>query len=251
MCTVVILCRPGHDWPLLIAANRDEMKDRPWSAPARHWPERPEVLAGRDDLAGGSWMGINDHGVVACVLNRRGTLGPAKGKRSRGELVLECLDHADASIAALALSELRPQSYRPFNMVVADHRDAFFVAHRAETAEVEVRRLPEGLTMLTAREPNDSASPRIARNRALFEKAAVPDPAAGDWRDWEALLASRAGGEVVPEAAMCFELPSGFATVSSACVALPAPNLAGIRPVFRFAAGPPDRAAFRPLVMQI
>ena len=54
MCTVVILRRPGHPWPLVFAANRDEMLDRPWRPPGRHWPERPEVVAGLEacfDLA--------------------------------------------------------------------------------------------------------------------------------------------------------------------------------------------------------
>ena len=93
MCTLVILYRPDHDWPVLIAANRDEMLDRAWSAPARHWPDRPEVVAGRDKLAGGSWLGVNDHGVAAGILNRLGSLGPDANKRTRGELVLEALDH--------------------------------------------------------------------------------------------------------------------------------------------------------------
>ena len=48
MCTVVILRRPGHPWPIVFAANRDEMLDRPWQAPGRHWPDRPEVVAGLD-----------------------------------------------------------------------------------------------------------------------------------------------------------------------------------------------------------
>ena len=47
---LVILRRPGHDWPLILAANRDEMIDRPWQPPARHWPDRPEVLAGLKNL---------------------------------------------------------------------------------------------------------------------------------------------------------------------------------------------------------
>ena len=42
MCTLVILRRPGHAWPLILGANRDEMKDRPWSPPGRHWPDRPD-----------------------------------------------------------------------------------------------------------------------------------------------------------------------------------------------------------------
>ena len=82
MCSVIVLYRPGHNWPLLWASNRDEMADRPWSPPARHWPDRNEVVAGRDELAGGTWLGINDAGVVAGVLNRRNTLGPQEGKRS-------------------------------------------------------------------------------------------------------------------------------------------------------------------------
>jgi hypothetical protein len=99
MCSVIILFRPGHDWPILWASNRDEMLDRSWSPPARHWPDRPDVVAGKDELAGGTWLGINDFGVIAGVLNRRDSLGPAPGKRSRGELGLDALDFADAADA--------------------------------------------------------------------------------------------------------------------------------------------------------
>jgi len=100
MCTLVILRRPAHEWPLILAANRDEMAGRPWKPPGRHWPDRPEVVGGIDLESGGSWLARNDHGVVAAVLNRVGSLGPAPGKRTRGELVLDALDHADAGAAA-------------------------------------------------------------------------------------------------------------------------------------------------------
>ncbi|MBT3810853.1 MAG: hypothetical protein HOF99_15230, partial [Rhodospirillaceae bacterium] len=63
MCTLVILRRPGHSWPLLIAANRDEMIDRAWQSPARHWPDREDVVGGLDELAGGTWLALNDNGV--------------------------------------------------------------------------------------------------------------------------------------------------------------------------------------------
>src|SRR5437773_2414816 len=55
MCTLVILRRPEHAWPIIIGANRDEMIDRPALPPDRHWPDRPEVVAGLDRLAGGTW----------------------------------------------------------------------------------------------------------------------------------------------------------------------------------------------------
>src|SRR6202030_2470467 len=140
MCTLVILRRPGHRWPVLIGANRDEMIDRASKPPGRHWPDRPELVAGRDLLAGGSWLGINDWGVAAAVLNRHGSLGPAPDRRSRGELVLEALDHADAAAAARALAQLNPAAYRTFNLIVADNRDGFWLRH-ADTGPGELRPL--------------------------------------------------------------------------------------------------------------
>src|SRR3954462_3404543 len=106
MCTLVILRRPEHDWPVVIGANRDEMIDRPAKPPGRHWADRVEVVAGLDLLAGGSWLGISEGGVAAEILPRHGSLGSAGGLRSRGELVLEALAHADAAAAAAALSQL-------------------------------------------------------------------------------------------------------------------------------------------------
>ena len=99
MCSIVILRQPGATYPLILGGNRDEMAGRPWKLPARHWPDRPDLIGGIDELAGGSWLALNDTGVVAVVLNRMGTLGPEDGKRSRGELVLDALDYADAADA--------------------------------------------------------------------------------------------------------------------------------------------------------
>jgi len=224
------------------------MADRPWTAPGRLWPDRPEVVAGRDDLAGGSWLGLNDHGVVAAMLNRHGTLGPEQGKRSRGELVLEALDHADAIEAAGALSELNPGAYRPFNMIVADSHDAVWLRHAGDGA-VQARPLEDGLWMLTAREVNDPTDPRIAANltRVRMLPAPVPDSPDG-WDVWTAVQGRPAApGAAAPSAGMCFALPSGFATVSAAQIALPAPAQGASAPVFRFAAGPPDRTPFAPV----
>src|SRR5579872_6476940 len=114
MCTVVLLIRPGHAWPLLLAANRDEMLARAWDSPAAYWPDQPGVVAGRDRSAGGTWMGINRHGVAAAVLNRPGSLGPAAGKRSRGELPLLALEAGSAGEAASAIAALDPGRWRSF-----------------------------------------------------------------------------------------------------------------------------------------
>jgi hypothetical protein len=247
MCTVVLLRRPGHAWPLILGANRDEMRDRPWLPPARHWPDRAEIIAGQDQLAGGSWLGVNDHGIVAAILNRTGSLGPAAGKRSRGELVLDALDFADAADAATTLAALDADAYRPFNLVVADDRDAFWLAHRGR-GPIAVAEIPEGLSMLTARELDDQTSPRIQRYGPRFTAAAPPDPDRDDWHDWEALLGD---GEpdpgLGPESAMRFLLPVGFGTVSSSIIAIPPAGLAK-HPVWRFARAGAADLTWEPVV---
>ena len=257
MCTVIILRRPGHPWPFIFAANRDEMLARPWRPPGRHWPHRPEVVAGLDETSGGSWLGLNDHGVLAAVLNRVNSLGPAPGKRSRGELVLEALDHADASTAAAGLSHLDPAAYRSFNLVIADHRAAFWLRnlgedpiHRRAAARVEIFELPAGLSMITAQDRNDWTSARIRSYLPRFEAAEPPDPKTGKWSVWTKILKSRRVGRGGgPEAAMTIVTDFGFATVSSSVIALPGPpkSLRGPpnRPVWRFAAGRPDQTPYR------
>jgi uncharacterized protein with NRDE domain len=244
VCTLVALRRSAADWPLLLAANRDELVTRPALPPARHWPDRPEVLAGQDLEAGGSWLGINDWGVVAAVLNRVGTLGPAAGKRSRGELVLEALDHADAADAAAALAELDPAAYRSFNLIVADNRDGFWVRHDGRS--IDVRPLPLGLSMITAHDLNDPASPRIRRYRRLFADAAVPDPGRGEWSDWQLLLAARSTETGDPRDAMCIVTNGPYGTCSSSLVGVPADP--GVKPVWLYADGRPGEAEFVPVV---
>jgi hypothetical protein len=265
MCTLVIARRPGSDWPVLIGANRDEMADRPWQPPGRHWPDRADTVAGRDELAGGSWLGLNDSGVVAAILNRTGSLGPAAGKRSRGELVLEALDHADARDAAVALAALDGCAYRSFNLIVADNRDAYWLRGIGE-GKVTVKTVPAGVSMITSRELNDPASPRIRTFLERFRAAALPDPAydrdadpaagpaaspvGGDWSAWQALLANRmhdiADG---PREAMCVVTDSGYGTVSSSLIALPSAERQGTKPLWLFADGRPGEATFSPVPM--
>lgn len=243
MCTCVILRRPGHAWPLLIAANRDEMATRPSRAPGRHWPDRPEIIAGLDLGSGGSWLGVNDHGVVAAVMNREGTLGPLPGKRSRGELVLEALDHAEAAEAAGALADLHPDAYRPFNLVVADPRAAYWIRHGGEGA-IRVHPIAPGLHMLTAGELDDPRDPRIAAQRGRFIAAPAPDPERDLWTSWQDLLGAGPADGHPPEASMVVATEDGFGTRSAALVAIPAYPGYGSGAVWWHADGRPDQVEF-------
>jgi uncharacterized protein with NRDE domain len=248
MCTFVILRRPEHVWPVIIGANRDEMIDRPALAPGRHWSDRAEVIAGMDLLGGGSWLGLNDWGLAAGILNRHGSLGPDATLRSRGELVLEALDHADAVAAAAALTQLDPAAYRSFNLIVADNRDGFWLRH-AGAGRIEAFPLHDGLSLIAAGDIDETDTRRLALARPRFEAAAPPDPDRDDWSAWETLLGdpSRPSGEPV-NAALRFATGSGFATLSSALIALPAIGAGERRPRYRYAQWLPEPAPWREIV---
>jgi Transport and Golgi organisation 2 len=244
MCTLVILRRPGHRWPVLIGANRDEMIDRASKPPGRHWPDRPELVAGRDILAGGSWLGINDWGVAAAVLNRHGSLVPAPDRRSRGELVLEALDHADAAAAARALADLDPEAYRTFNLIIADDSDGFWLRH-AGGLRVENKRLKEGLSMIAAGDIDDLTNRRLELALPAFRAWPTPEPDDDNWSGWETLLGStRAPPNEPTTAAMRFRT-DGYGTLSSALIALPARDERDRRPIFRFAEWLPHARPWR------
>jgi hypothetical protein len=104
--------------------------------------------------------------------------------------------------------------------------------------------------MLTARELNDATSPRIARYRERFRTAAPPEPGIDEWRAWQDLL-----GDTVPtpgfgpESAMCFAVPTGFATVSSSLLALPAPGR-GFKPEWRFASAAGQLSGWEPVKLR-
>ncbi len=244
MCTLVILRRPDHRWPVLIGANRDEMIARPWQPPGRHWPDRTEVVAGLDALAGGSWLGLNDWGVAAAVLNRQGSLGPAPDIRSRGELVLEALDHADALDAAEALSYLDPAAYRTFNLIVADERDAFWLRH-AGGRRIDAHPLKDGVSMIAAGDIDDLSTRRLELALPAFREWPAPDPDSGDWTAWQDLLSSTRAPPGEPATAAMRFRTDGYGTVSSAIMALPARDGADRRPVFRFAGWQPEPAPWQ------
>ncbi len=234
MCTVITLQRPGHAWPLLLAANRDERLDRAWDSPGFYWPDRAGVLAGRDRLGGGTWMGLNRHGVVAAVLNRSGSLGPAPDKRSRGDLPLAALSHTEAEAAAMSLAGLDGNRYRTFNIVVADRHAVWFVRND-ESGLVQAMKLAPGLHMVTAHDPDDLTSPRVARHLPRFLKSDPPEPP--DFAVWERLLADSAGPRA---AALCVPPVDGFGTSCASVLGLQA----GGGAIWRFAAGAPGSVPF-------
>jgi hypothetical protein len=241
MCTVLLLLRPGERWPLLLAANRDERRDRAFEPPGRYWPDAPRIVAGRDVLGGGSWFGVNDDGVVATIVNGMDRLGPLAGKASRGELVLRALRERDAASAARAIGALPAQRYRGFTLLVADRGSAY--AMSSDEHAIRVDALAPGHHMVTPDGCDVVTSPRYAAHFPAFRGAPLPDPERGDWSSWTELL--RHADEDDPHRAMTVVTDAGFGTVCSALLALPAapPQT----PLLLFANGPPTRVPYLPV----
>ena len=207
---------------------------------------------------------MNDDRLVAGILNRQNSLGPAPGKRSRGELPLEALDHAEAHVAAAALAALDPAAYRSFNMVIGDAAGAYWIVNNNEASDersegIRVQPIPSGVSMVTAHDLNDPHSDRIRHHLPRFRAAPAPDPETGDWFAWETLLADRSRADdanwsgsmaVNPEDFTLDENTdrTDFGTVCSSLIALPAPG-SGKMPVWRFAPGMPGEAPYYDVIL--
>src|SRR4029078_4979612 len=117
MCTLAIYVRQFAEFPVVVAANRDEFLARPATSPLL-LSNAPRIVGGQDLLAGGTWLGISEHGVVAGLLNRRTADAPLEGKRSRGLLMLDTLAAPSAATAVETLGATDPTTYNAFTLLV-------------------------------------------------------------------------------------------------------------------------------------
>jgi len=170
VCTLATFVDVFPDWPLVVAANRDEFLARPATPPVLLREEPPRAFGGRDLTAGGTWLGIAETGVVAGLLNRRSTTPPDPASRSRGLLCLEALQRRSASDAAAFAAAEPAGRYNAFNLLVAD-RTAAFVVSQPAGEHPRATRLASGLHVLTNLDVNDPTCPRIAASCRRFAAA--------------------------------------------------------------------------------
>ncbi len=147
MCLLIALFAIVPDVPLLIAANRDELYQRPADPITVLRAAQPRILGGRDEMAGGTWLAVNEHGVVAGLTNQPATArDPAR--RSRGELPLAFTAYPDAKTAVTQVcARLDPAAYNPCWMLVGD-RHALFSVDVSGGHQARVEELPPGRYVL-------------------------------------------------------------------------------------------------------
>lgn len=144
MCLIAIAYRIHPDYPLLVAANRDEFYHRP-TAPAHFWEDAPGLLAGRDLQAGGTWMGITRAGRFAAITNHRNPPGVPEEPRSRGLLTLDYLRGEMSPASYLHTVAAEARSYAGFNLLIADREQLYYFSN----VEQQVRELPAGIYSLS------------------------------------------------------------------------------------------------------
>jgi uncharacterized protein with NRDE domain len=166
VCTLALYFQISPDYPLIVAANRDERYERPTAAPALlHGP--PRTLAGRDMRAGGTWLGVSEDGLLAAILNRKSSGAPALSppRRSRGLLCWDLLGRPSADEARSFL-RAHQESYEPFALVVADAAQAWVAANSASSTQIE--ELPPGLHVFSNTRLHDEWSEKKQRAYTLF-----------------------------------------------------------------------------------
>lgn len=139
------------DSPILVAYNREERPDRPSQAP-RIQSGCPRIICGIDRKAGGTWFGINQHGMFACAMNRT-RRDSSYSPRSRGLLCREMLNFRNPKEASeMAAKELETGNYAPVNFICADANQAFVVYG---TSEPKMEEIQPGLHLFTSGKMDD------------------------------------------------------------------------------------------------
>jgi uncharacterized protein with NRDE domain len=169
MCTLILLDRVVPEFPVVVAANRDEFFKRPAAPPALFVPAdgRPAFVSPQDLEAGGTWMGVNAKGLFVGLTNRP-LAARDPSARSRGLLVLDALGQESAEAAESHVRESEKR-YAPFNLLAADGRETW-LARQREGERLDTRRLEPGIHVVCNRDPDDPSSSKVRRIEAMLAK---------------------------------------------------------------------------------
>lgn len=163
MCVVALALHQHPNWPILLVGNRDEFHARA-SAPLHAWDDGSGIIAGRDLVGGGTWLGTNPAlGRIAVITNVPGSVGNDPAKASRGGLVTGALTGEQSGPAD-------GDAYNGFALLRLDGTAAQLVSNMPAWTE---RTLPPAVHAIANR-PIGGPCPRAA---ALADALRASDPA--------------------------------------------------------------------------
>lgn len=205
MCLILVAWRVHPDYPLVAAANRDEFFARP-TAPAAFWQDAPQVLAGRDLDAGGTWMGITRNGRFAALTNFRDPAQNRGGAPSRGGLVKDFLCGEQAPQDYLQRIAAHGRACNGYNLLVSDGATLWWSSnmggaaralepgvygvsnHLLDTPWPKVGAGKTALAQALDRLPDDEALFALLQDDGIHPDEHLPQT--GIPLDWERLLSS-------------------------------------------------------------
>ncbi|HWG14668.1 MAG TPA: NRDE family protein [Streptosporangiaceae bacterium] len=256
MCTAILGL--GPDGTILLAGVRDEFTQRAWQPPGYHWPDRPGLIGGRDELAGGTWLAVAPAAPrVTCILNGRGRPAPAGTRRSRGELPLRAAAGDPIGPADL-VNPTGLAAFDPFLLLAAEPGRAELLNWDGE--RFTRRALEPGLHLVVNSGLDGELRPdvseheagRLGHFRARLAAVPFPQPKPGvsveeAWGAWFPLVNGDGLTPADPRALIVRrDLGDGriWGTTSISLVALTADGLR-----YDFTATPGDPAAWYPVAL--
>ncbi len=168
MCTLIVLHR-AHAMPLIVAANRDEFRGRS-AQPPSVLHEQPRVVAGKDELGGGTWLGAAGTLFVGITNHwSAGHWGKGAGRRSRGKLVFDALCAGTVDGVRDVLEGIDGREYGPFNLMFGDPCAMYVAYGRTDRASVEQQPVDTGVHVLANDVLGSKYMPKADRARARVE----------------------------------------------------------------------------------
>jgi len=137
MCVVSIAWHAHPRWQLIVAGNRDEFHTRS-AAPLGPWPDDPSIMAGRDIVSQGTWMGVSNTGRFGVVTNIRTPDGPDPQKASRGALVTDWL--------ARGAFPDNLDNFNPLSLMIGDQHGLQYLSNRPDEVRASLGHGVHGLS---------------------------------------------------------------------------------------------------------
>ena len=184
MCLILFSFNQHPDYPLILAANRDEYHDRP-TLPLSFWEDEPNVLAGRDIKSNGTWLGMTRTGRFGAVTNYRDPANQRLDATSRGVLVSNFLSGSKSPQAYLEKVESVGHHYNGFNLLIGDNSGLWHFSNRGDS----VQKLKPGLFGLSNR-LLDTPWPKVKKGKVELLKI-VKEKNAIRFKDLFAILANK------------------------------------------------------------
>ncbi len=170
MCLILIAHGAHSDFPLVIAANRDEYYKRP-TAKAAFWQDQPHILAGRDLECMGTWLGVTRAGRFAALTNFREPRERKTEAPSRGRLVSDFLASEQNPREYLGDVAIEAPRYNGFNLLAGDIRGVFYFSSRTGS----VQQVSPGIHGLS-NHLLDTPWPKVERGKQRLQAALAGEP---------------------------------------------------------------------------